>query len=244
MCLIVVALGVAPRYPLIVAANRDELHARPTQAAAWWEDAPRVIGGRDLQAGGTWLAADRRGRFAAVTNIRDLARPQGLSSRGALVADFLLGHEPAERYAARALAAGAAYGAFNLLVYDGRELYCVSNRSAAARLGAGTHAFSNAPPGEEWPKTTSARQGAEALLTHPSPVEPLFALLAERGASQPPERRHERDHFVAGPTYGTRCSTVIVVDAAGRLTFAERSFDAAGQLVGEVSETFELERAR
>ena len=75
-------------------------------------------------------------------------------------------------------------------------------------------------------------------------MEPLFALLAERGAAQPPERRHERAHFVAGPTYGTRCSTVIVVDAAGRLTFAERSFDAAGQLVGEVSETFELERAR
>ena len=91
MCLIVVALGAAPRYPLVVAANRDEQHARPTRAAAWWSDAPHVVGGRDLQAGGTWLAMDRRGRFAAVTNIRDPNRPIGLRSRGSLVADFLLG---------------------------------------------------------------------------------------------------------------------------------------------------------
>ena len=125
MCLIVVALGVAPRYPLVVAANRDEQHARPTRAAAWWSDAPHVVGGRDLQAGGTWLAMDRRGRFAAVTNIRDPNRPIGLRSRGSLVADFLVGTESAEGYASRAVALGAAFGAFHLLVYDGRELYAV-----------------------------------------------------------------------------------------------------------------------
>jgi uncharacterized protein with NRDE domain len=244
MCLIVVAVGVAPRHPLVVAANRDEQHARPTQTAAWWSDAPRVIGGRDLQAGGSWLALDRRGRFAAVTNVRDPARPQGLRSRGALVADFLLGAVSAERYAARAVADGAAYGAFNLLVYDGSELHCASNRSGAARLHRGTHAFSNAPPGEQWPKTASARAGAQRLLTHATPLEPLFQLLAERAGSGPPERRYEREHFVVGAAYGTRCSTVVLVDAAGRATFAERSFDAAGEPVGEVRETFELERAR
>src|SRR5687768_15648989 len=119
MCLIVVGLGASVRYPLLVAANRDEQHARPTQTAAWWPDAPHILGGRDLLAGGTWLAVDERGRFAAVTNIRDPERPLGLRSRGSLVADYLGGLESAAHYAARAVRDGAAYGAFNLLLFDG-----------------------------------------------------------------------------------------------------------------------------
>lgn len=248
MCLIVVALGVAPRYRLVVAANRDEQHARPTRAAAWWSDAPNVFGGRDLQAGGTWLAMDRGGRFAAVTNIRDPNRPIGLRSRGSLVADFLLGTESAEGYASRAVGLGAAFGAFHLLVYDGRELYAASNRAGAVMLGPGTHAFSNAPPGVEWPKAASAREGTDRWLGDAAPGdEPgnrLFALLAQRDDSGAPEQRYQRTHFVVGETYGTRCSTVVLVNAAGRATFTERSFDAAGQLVGEARESFEIDRPR
>jgi uncharacterized protein with NRDE domain len=248
MCLIVVALGVAPRYPLVVAANRDEQHARPTRAAAWWSDAPHVVGGRDLQAGGTWLAMDRRGRFAAVTNIRDPNRPIGLRSRGSLVADFLLGKESAKGYASRAVAGGAAFGAFHLLVYDGGELYAASNSRGAEKLGPGTHAFSNAPPGVEWPKAASARQGTDRWLADAArgetPDDGLFTLLARRDDSGTPEQRHQRTHFVVGETYGTRCSTVVLVDEAGRATFTERSFDAAGQLVGEARESFNLDRVR
>lgn len=241
MCLIVVAVGAAPDYPLIVAANRDERHARPATRAAWWPEVP-LLAGRDLEAGGTWLGVDRRGRFAAVTNIRDPERASGLRSRGSLVADFLAGGEPAERYAARVVRDGAAFGAFNLLVHDGRELHFASNRAAAASLGAGLHAFSNAPAGVEWPKTTSARAGAERALAEPAPVEPLFRLLAERDDSKPADERYRRTHFVVGPTYGTRCSTVVLVDADGGVTFAERTFDATGQLVDEVRERFVLER--
>jgi uncharacterized protein with NRDE domain len=243
MCLIVVGLGVAPRYPLIVAANRDEHHARPTASAAWWPELPRVLGGRDLKAGGSWLAVDRAGRFAAVTNIRDRDRPLGPRSRGSLVVDYLASAGSADGYAARAVRDGAEFGPFNLLVYHGRELWFASNRAAAARLDVGLHAFSNAPAGVEWPKTESVRAGAERLLEHPSPIEPLFALLAERNDSGSPEERYQRTHFVVGPVYGTRCSTVVLVDAAARATFAERSFDAAGHLVGEVRESFEVERA-
>ncbi len=246
MCLIVVALGVTPRYPLVVAANRDEQHARPTRAAAWWSDAPRVIGGRDLYAGGTWLAMDRRGRFAAVTNIRDPNRPIGLRSRGSHVADFLRGDMPAKDYAARAVADGPAFGAFHLLVFDGLTLHAASNRGAVTALGRGAHAYSNAPPGVEWPKAASARAGTERLLATAAHDETLgdglFALLAQRDDSDAPELRHQRTHFVAGETYGTRCSTVVLVDAHGRATFAERSFDVAGQPVGEVRERFELDR--
>ena len=243
MCLIVVALGAAPRYPLIVAANRDELHARPAASAAWWRDAPRVLGGRDLEAGGTWLALDRGGRFAAVTNIRESPRPVGLRSRGSLVADFVAGRASAADHATRAVRDGAAFGPFNLFVYDGGELWFASNRAAAERLATGLHAFSNAPAGVEWPKTTSARAGVDRLLSSPSPIEPLFDLLGERDDAGSAEQRYRRTHFVVGPVYGTRCSTVVLVDGAGRATFAERSFDAAGRRTGEVRETFEIERA-
>jgi uncharacterized protein with NRDE domain len=242
MCLIVVALDATPRYPLIVAANRDEMHARPTAKAAWWLDRPRVLGGRDLEAGGSWLALNRSGRFAAVTNIREAERPVGKSSRGSLVAEFVTDSAPAQVHAARAVRDGAAFGPFNLFLYDGRELWFASNRAAATRLASGTHSFSNAPPGVEWPKTVSARAGAERLLSHPAPLEPLFALLAERHELGHAEQRYQRAHFVVGPVYGTRCSTVVLVDAAGRATFAERSLDAAGHPVAEVRETFELER--
>jgi uncharacterized protein with NRDE domain len=243
MCLIVVGLGAAPRYPLIVAANRDELHARPAASAAWWRESPRILGGRDLEAGGTWLAMTRGGVFAAVTNVRESPRPVGLRSRGSLVADFVAGQASAADYAARAVRDGAPFGPFNLFVYDARELWFASNRAAAARLGTGLHAFSNAPAGVEWPKTASARAGVERLLPDASPIEPLFELLAERDESGSAEQRYQRTHFVVGPVYGTRCSTVVLVDAAGRATFAERSFDAAGRRVGEVRETFETLRA-
>ena len=201
--------------------------ARPTQAAAWWPE--RVLGGRDLLAGGTWLAIDERGRFAAVTNVREGQRPIGLRSRGALVAEYLASGDSAARYAAHAAREGAAFGAFNLLVYDGRELHFASNRTAVAHSHAGLHAFSNAPPGTEWPKTATALAAASGLLTEVQPIEPLFALLAERDESGPAELRHQRTHFVVGATYGTRCSTVLLIDTSGCVTFAERTFDDGRQ---------------
>lgn len=241
MCLIVVALGATPRYPLIVAANRDERHARPTANAAWWPDRPRVLGGRDLEAGGSWLALERGGRFAAVTNIREAERPIGLRSRGSLVAEFVAGYASAAEHAARVVGDGAAFAPFNLFLYDGRELMFASNRAAPARLDPGLHSFSNAPAGIEWPKTASARAGVERLLSRPAPLDSLFALLAQRDDAGPAEQRYERTHFVVGAVYGTRCSTVVLVDAAGRATLAERSFDAAGRVIGEVRETFEID---
>jgi uncharacterized protein with NRDE domain len=253
MCLIVLAARATPQYTFVVAANRDEQHARPAASAAWWPG-PQMLGGRDLEAGGTWLAVDRRGRFAAVTNIRDGARRVGLRSRGSLVTDYLAGADAAGSYAARVAHDGAELAPFNLLIYDGNELWFASNRAAAVPLEAGLHSFSNAPAGVEWPKIASARAGVERLLATRAPafaalppsvlVESLFALLAERDDSGSPEQRYERTHFVVGRAYGTRCSTVLLVDNAGHAVFAERSFDAAGRQVGEVRETFDLEPSR
>lgn len=240
MCLIVVGLGATPSYPLLVAANRDEQHARPTRAAGWWPEFPDILGGRDELAGGTWLAVDRHGRLAAVTNIRDGQPRAQLRSRGALAAEFLAGDDSAPSYAARAGRDGNTYAAFNLLLFDGTELYYASNRAPPARLGPGLHALSNAPRDQEWPKVASARDGALALLDDPAPLEPLFALLADRSADVAEATRYHSAHFIVGPVYGTRCSTVVLIDAAGDVTFCERSFDSAGRLVGEVRESFHV----
>ncbi len=238
MCLLVVAYGATARYSLVVAANRDELHARPTRTAGWWPEYPDLLGGRDLLAGGTWLAVDRRGRIAGVTNVRDGTPRDAPRSRGALVADFLCGEASAGDFAARATASGAEYAAFNLLLFDGDELHYASNRAPPAQLAPGIHALSNAAFGIDWPKTRSARGGVAQVLDRLDPLEGLLELLAERSTADSAEERYRSAHFVAGPVYGTRCSTVILLGTNGSATFVERSFDASGTLATVVRETF------
>jgi uncharacterized protein with NRDE domain len=240
MCLVVVAYAAAARFPLIIAANRDELHSRAARPAGWWPESPRLLGGRDLVAGGTWLGVDPRGRVAAVTNVRDGTGHEAPRSRGALVTDFLGGDEPAASFAARLADAGTQFAAYNLLLFDGSGFHYASNRAPSARLAPGVHAFSNAPRGVEWPKTASAASGVMPLLSVVDPLDALFDLLAARSTVGSTEERYRSAHFVTGPLYGTRCSTVILVDERGTLTFAERSFDARGTRVGEVRETLAL----
>jgi uncharacterized protein with NRDE domain len=240
MCLVVFALDVAPQYSLLFAANRDERHARPSHAAAWWPDAPQVFGGRDLVANGSWLAVDRSGKIAAVTNFRAPGAPPALKSRGALVGEYVAGHESLADYAHAVAEHAHDFGPFSLLLFDGNDARYLSNRAPLAQLARGVHALSNAALGVEWPKTQTARAGLSRLLGEPAPVEALFALLSERGEGQTADERYRSAHFVAGPLYGTRSSTVILVDRSGVLTFAERTFDADTRLVGEVRETITL----
>src|SRR5258708_5544746 len=133
MCLILLAWRAHPDYRLIVAANRDEFHARPASPAAFWPDQPRILAGRDLEAGGTWMGASRGGRFAAVTNYRGAREPRAAESRGALVARFLEnGTTPAD-YAAAVAQRGSAYSGFNLFAADAEELWWLSNRGGEPR---------------------------------------------------------------------------------------------------------------
>ena len=126
MCLIVVGWRVDPDFPLVVAANRDEFHARSTAVANFWADAPEVIAGRDLEAGGTWLGITRGGRFAAVTNVREPGAAKGLHSRGRLTQAFLEGRQSAADHVG--LIKMGDYSGFNLLVGDGQSLWYCSNR--------------------------------------------------------------------------------------------------------------------
>jgi uncharacterized protein with NRDE domain len=242
MCLIVAAVDASNRYELLFAANRDERHARPTAVAAWWPDLPNVFGGRDLVAHGTWLAVDRAGRLAAVTNFRDANRSPAALSRGALPVDYLDASRSIDEFAAALDGRSRSYGPFSLLLRERGDLRYLSNRAPAADLGAGVHALSNAAYGVEWPKVRSARAGMERLLDSREPLDGLFALLAERAPAASAEERYMNSHFIDGAIYGTRSTTVVLIDRDGNLTFAERSFDASARVTGDVRVSFALTR--
>jgi uncharacterized protein with NRDE domain len=208
MCLIVLAWRVLPDSPLIVAANRDEFHARPAARAGFWKDHPSILAGRDLEAGGTWMGVSRSGRFAAVTNYRGGRDPNAAESRGALVTRFLLDDLPPGKFISNITP--NSYSGFNLLVADRDELWWLSNRNGAAKkLEPGFHALGNLLLNT--PEVMEVKSRYEGAGTA---IEPQFALLATAK--------------IVAPEYGTRCSTVLLAHAGGRMQFAERPFDASG----------------
>ena len=242
MCLAAFAVGVSEAFPLAVAANRDESHRRSTAAADWWKEPSGILGGRDLEAGGSWLAVDRRGRLAAVTNQPSPLDRTVAGSRGHLVSDFLAGPHAAERFCGERAKAPAEYGPYNLLLFDGEGLFHSANRSGAQRLDAGIHVLSNAPLGTSWPKTEFAAAGLAAILDDEPKraglTRRLFRLLETReppnaGSGGAELHWRARSVFVRDSRYGTRSATVVLLSRDGNLTFAERRYDADGQRRGE-----------
>jgi uncharacterized protein with NRDE domain len=245
MCLIVLALGVHPRWPLLLLANRDEFHGRRSAPAAPWPEDPRVVGGRDLQAGGTWLACRSGGRFAAVANFRKPGAPPSRRSRGELPAAFALGDDPPEAFLTRLLPRLSDYAPFNLIVGDAREVWWLeSERARYDRFPTGIHAVSNGPVGAPWPKCERAASALAALLAEgDASEEALLAILADRHEAREAElpdtglsREQERflsPVFIAGADYGTRASSLFRVEDQGCL-FVERSFASRGAAAGEV----------
>lgn len=244
MCLVTFALASSAAYPLVFAANRDELHSRPTAPAEWWPEPASILGGRDLLAGGSWLAVDRRGRLAAVTNIPSDVVWENARSRGALVSDFLNGDRSAADFVASVAAEQDAYRPFNFLAFDGRELHFVGSGNAALQLEPGIHALSNAPLGADWPKISAARAGLTEILETEDLESALFALLA-RGTDDAPGPKdllsRRASIFINDPRYGTRSSTVVLVSADGHVRLAERNFSAAGEPAGQSIHEFAID---
>jgi uncharacterized protein with NRDE domain len=257
MCLIVFAWEASPKARLALAANRDEFFARRTAPAAWWADAPDVLAGRDLEAGGTWLGVARSGRFAALTNFRDASAPKrdGAPSRGALAADFLRGDAAAADYVAAVQPRAGRYHGFNLVVSDGAELWSFSNvEGGPVRLGPGVRGLSNHLLETPWPKVTAARARLEAALGAadgaPELERRLLDLLADRTTAPDGAlpstglpldwERALSAAFVELPGYGTRTSTVLIMGTDGWIRFVERTFGEGGAPLGEVREAFEV----
>jgi uncharacterized protein with NRDE domain len=211
MCLIVLAWRVHPDFPLVVAANRDEFHARPADPAAFWTDQPGILAGRDLEARGTWMGVSRGGRFAAVTNYRGAREPSAKHSRGALVTAFLSGDDEPGEYI-KDLEKNS-YSGFNLLVADDGDLWWTSNRDGTPRkLEPGVYGLGNLLL--ESPEVEPAKARFRNAIDPAPAVEPLFSVLA-------PAK-------ILNSEYGTRCSTVMLRASGGGIRYAERTFDAAG----------------
>lgn len=236
MCLILIAWRLHPEYPLVVAANRDEFFARPTAAATFWKDAPQVLAGRDLEAGGTWMGVTRTGRFAALTNYRDPAQNRSdAPSRGALVADFLGGDEAPRAYLERIDEYGRQCNGYNLLVSDGQTLWWSSNVGGKARaLAPGVYGISNHLLDTPWPKVGAGKTALAQALDGLPDDEALFRLLQDDGI-HPDEHlpqtgvpleweRLLSSAFVKSPDYGTRSSTVLCVGTDGWASFNEQTW--------------------
>jgi uncharacterized protein with NRDE domain len=248
MCLVIIGWRQHPEFPLILAGNRDEFHARPTQEAHWWPDQPDIFGGRDLQAAGTWLAVHRNGRFATVTNFRDAETPSAkVRSRGHLVSDFLKGEENPLDYLNNI--DGPAYGGFNLLLGDGDTLAWLSNRGdGPCALGPGIYGLSNALLDSPWHKVLKSKAALRKLINEDKVNESkLMRLLDDRDKA--PTNEVDRGNlsfatahaisapFIVLPDYGTRSSSVVLKDATGAWHFRERRFDAGGKAGGDSAVT-------
>jgi uncharacterized protein with NRDE domain len=251
MCLALIALRAHPRWRLVVAANRDEFHARAAEPAHWWPSG--VLAGKDRVAGGTWFGVDRAGRWSLVTNYREgVARDPDAPSRGALVIRAIADAATPLACAAAIVAEGERYHGFNLLVGDREEVAYGSNRaSGAVALGDGVHGLSNHLLETPWPKVVRSKARlADWLVSGGDALEPVFELLADRRQGDPAAlpstgvsnawERLLSSPFIVDASYGTRCSTVLAIASGGTGRFIERSFDASGHPTGEVAFAFEL----
>jgi uncharacterized protein with NRDE domain len=254
VCLIVFTWHAHPVYRLVLAANRDEYHARPARHAHWWPDRQHVLAGRDLQAGGTWLGVSRRGRFASITNFREMHRATGrLRSRGEIVSRFVDNDVNPNDFASSIDRVN--YAGYSLLAADREQLVYASNRaSMPSVLGPGVYGLSNADLDTDWPKVLRSRDELRRLVDSNAVDETsLMRLLADRtpapidkiDSSQLPftlARALSAPFIVAGE-YGTRCSTTLLWSYDDDVEFCERVFNSSGEPVGTRRFRFRIDEA-
>lgn len=255
MCLVAFAWKVHPRYPLVLAANRDEFHRRATAPVHRWRDRATVLAGRDLTAGGTWLGLAASGRVAALTNYRQglgdgLPRP----SRGGLVSDALTTAEPIPEWLEALHRRGADYSGFNLVAGDADGLFHCSNRGPAgpAAVAVGVHGLSNHLLDTPWPKVERTTAALTDFLADAPALSPgdLFEILDDTSPAaddELPDTGIPRDlerllsaPRIVSPDYGTRSSTALIVDRRGLAMMAERTFDPEGRVTRTVAHDLQL----
>jgi uncharacterized protein with NRDE domain len=261
MCLLVLAWRTHPRFPLVVAANRDEFHARAAAPLGNWDDVPGMIGGRDLQAGGAWFAVDARRRCGIVTNFREFGRRRrSAPSRGGLIPAYLAGaHAPGD-FLQSIETDAPGYAGFNLLLADHESLWYASNRADqfARAMSPGIYGLSNEFLDTPWPKLLRVRTRFTQLMQAPGGdetalVASLFEMLDDRamtpdgplspGDLSPEWARKLSAPFVLDASFGTRCSTVLTISTDGALRIAERRFDADGKPSGETERVLNADAA-
>ena len=252
MCLILFAYRQHADYPLVVIANRDEYYARPTQCAHWWDDA-EIFAGRDLEARGTWLGVNRRGHFAAVTNVREPgSMTAGKRSRGDLTRDYLAGNEPVADYLQRLSMHDQDYAGFNLLLGDRHGLWFYSNRDhRILSIEPGIYGISNGKFDEPWPKLSSGKTELGAMLQGDMDTHELMEILTDHRIAEDHElpstgvsldiERLLSSRFIHSAEYGTRASSVVLISKNRNIDFREQNFTTNGSDGEPIHESFSPE---
>lgn len=256
MCLINFQFQNHPNYKLIIAANRDEFYKRPTAPTQFWDDNPDILAGRDLVGMGTWLGITKYGRIAALTNYRDPNEDQhNKTSRGHIVKDFLESSMPAADFFTKLQNEKDTYAGFNFIAGTPEQLYYYSNiKDDVSHISQGIHGLSNEFLNSPWPKVVKGKERLAAYLRQNMIIktDPLFDIISD--VEEAPDERlpdtgvgldFERKLsplFIKTPEYGTRCSTVLLVDRNNRVAFVERRF-YKGEFDNESRFTFQLNEA-
>lgn len=238
MCLIFLAIDQHPAYKLVIAANRDEFYKRRTAPAHFWEDQPAIVGGRDLEASGTWMAMNRNGRISMVTNYRDPFNINPAApSRGQLVSDYLIGDTQADHYLKAVAIRGKDYNGFNLITGTPESLHYYSNyKGTVEQVPPGLHGLSNHLLNTPWPKVERGKAKMASLLVNQQLVpDQLFDLLRDEDRAadtQLPDtgiglerERALSSMFIKTTGYGSRCSTVVLIDRDNNVQYVERVYN-------------------
>jgi uncharacterized protein with NRDE domain len=254
MCLILFAYKSHPRYKLVIAANRDEFYNRKTAPAAFWEDHPRLLAGRDLQAMGTWMGINKNGRISMLTNYRDLSniKPQA-PTRGKLVSNFLITNSTPNTYLDAINPLAKSFNDFNILLGTADDLWYYSNKETKkTMLGSGVYGLSNHLINTPWPKVEAGKEAlSNELKNEKVEIENLFATLKSEAKADKDRlpgtgvgfemERMLSPMFIKSTEYGTRCSTIILVDKDNHVKFVERTYVPTDFTWADKSFEFDIE---
>ncbi len=252
MCLIAFAVDAHPDYQLILAANRDEFYKRPTSPAHFWEDHPEILGGRDEEAGGTWMAISKAGRFSAVTNYRDLSNIQDDAiSRGELPVNFLLQNVTPDQYAKQIDQISDAYNGFNLLCWaEGKMCHYSNYENKVNQLSSGIYGLSNALLDTPWPKVCKLKDNFSERIKTDFSHDDLLDLLTDHSLADDEElpdtgvgKEWEKMLSainIQSEKYGTCCSTILTISKNGEVEFTEKTYPVGGRKAGTVTFDFKI----
>ncbi len=255
MCLLLISYNTHPEYPLIIAANRDEFYKRPTENAHFWNEYPDLLAGKDLEGGGTWLGITKKGRFSAITNYRDMKSIKSdAPTRGKLVTDFLQSELSPLKYGHSLLNKAETYNGYNLLFSDSESFYYFSNQTKELKqLSPGIYGLSNHLLDTPWPKVIRSKKAFSYSASKDKiSTDDLFEILSDDRVApdnQLPEtgldlelERAVSPIFIKSDRYGTRSSTVLLVNNLNEVLFIERSLDTKNDLWNESRFEFKLEK--
>ena len=255
MCISLIAHKTHPEYKLILAFNRDESHSRPTEPLGYWKDNPSILAGKDIKAAGTWLGVSRSGKFANITNYRDSRTPfkKNAPSRGQLVSHFLEGNIGTKKYLEEIQIKAQQFNGFSLIVGDSQQLYYYSNNEDKIKeLSPGIYGLSNHLLDTPWSKVMKGKKMLTILMKNDSIVpEHLFQILEDKTIAednQLPDTGYNSEFervasplFVVHSNFGTRSSSVILIDKNGTVTFSEKTFDKEANIINSETVNYKIE---